>query len=299
MSVSDFYVFLPSDMSKLPGERNTLSHYRTRLPVPIDLGGSWEVALVELMYTKSWLNFPVKDTITFSRYELNPVTQKYWQPTAEAIAVAEASKDQVAIAEAKKAAAAEVRSMDIPEANYTVDELFTEIETRLKEINFGVNITPPRITYDKSRNLCKIKPGIHGSNVHTRIIPKIGPILAGILGIDEVRSVFVKKLVLDTKYVGEREVDLEGGRRSIFVYTDIVLPQVVGNTLAPLLRVLPINQHTPLGTHVYHSFNNLYYFPLSKNFINSVEIRLCDITGDYVPFRSGRVVSTLHFRQKP
>lgn len=83
MSQSDFYVFLPSDDSSRSDNqtkvsRNTLTNYRTTLPSPLDLNGEWEVALVELMYTKSWFNFPKTELIHFYYYDVTP-RQKWVQ----------------------------------------------------------------------------------------------------------------------------------------------------------------------------------------------------------------------------
>ena len=48
----DFFVTLPSNVSGHP--ENTPSNYITTLPTPLELSGSWEVALLETHYFKHW-----------------------------------------------------------------------------------------------------------------------------------------------------------------------------------------------------------------------------------------------------
>ena len=48
--MSHFYVTLPSDSSMNTYPDNTVAHYVTKLPRPINLDGDYEVALAELIY---------------------------------------------------------------------------------------------------------------------------------------------------------------------------------------------------------------------------------------------------------
>ena len=49
-----FYVTLPSNASQSDYEKNTKTCFKTKLKVPVYLEGSYEVALVELLYPISW-----------------------------------------------------------------------------------------------------------------------------------------------------------------------------------------------------------------------------------------------------
>ena len=52
-----FYLTLPSNSSSEFFPENTLTHYLTKLPRPIDLsGGQWEVGLSEIQYPHTWYN---------------------------------------------------------------------------------------------------------------------------------------------------------------------------------------------------------------------------------------------------
>jgi hypothetical protein len=81
---------------------------------------------------------------------------------------------------------------------------------------------------------------------------------------------------------------------NIYVYTDIIKPQLVGDTLSRCIRILNIN----IGE--YQTFNPIYYFPVEKNNIESVEILLADKLGEPISFHSGEQSSivVLHFIKK-
>ena len=82
----------------------------------------------------------------------------------------------------------------------------------------------------------------------------------------------------------------------IFVYSDIIDYQIVGNTKAMLLGVFPSK-----GTHAeQHSwqFNPLQYIKVTKSVLQSIHIKLCSATGEPVPFVSGDTLCRLHFRRK-
>lgn len=82
---------------------------------------------------------------------------------------------------------------------------------------------------------------------------------------------------------------------TIYVYCDIVQPQVVGNTSAQLLRSIPAEGK--FGDVITKTFTNIQYVPAQTKSFENVEILLRDDTGNPVPFERGKVVVTLHFKQ--
>jgi hypothetical protein len=81
----------------------------------------------------------------------------------------------------------------------------------------------------------------------------------------------------------------------IYVYGDIVEPQVVGNVFGQLLRV--VNIPNPDTSH-HIVFDNIHYINLSKRYFNQIEIQLTDVAGNPVKFDAGSTICTLHFQQK-
>ena len=98
------------------------------------------------------------------------------------------------------------------------------------------------------------------------------------------------------KVEGKKVLDVKQGFDSLYIYCNIIEPRLVGDSEVPLLRIVPIEgQHGMTVTKIY---NQIQYLPvLQKNF-NSLEINIRKDTGELVPFESGKLVVTLHFREK-
>jgi hypothetical protein len=88
--------------------------------------------------------------------------------------------------------------------------------------------------------------------------------------------------------------------KTIFVYCDVVEHNLVGDANVPLLRT--INVPTDQERNVNIIFNRPYYRPVSKGYINSIEVQLSDKSGDVIPFveKAGcETLCVLHFRKCP
>nr|CAD7606764.1 unnamed protein product [Timema genevievae] len=75
----------------------------------------------------------------------------------------------------------------------------------------------------------------------------------------------------------------------MYVYTDIVDPQPVGDIVAPLLRIVGINNTNYLyGIHKTVSYDPMQYVPVLRREIESLEINIRADTGEPVPFEFGK-----------
>ena len=83
---------------------------------------------------------------------------------------------------------------------------------------------------------------------------------------------------------------------TIYVYCDIVEPQVVRDTSAQLLKSIPAEGKC--GDVIAKTFTNIQYVPVQTKSFEDVEVLLRNDTGDPVPFERGKVIITLHFKQK-
>lgn len=118
---------------------------------------------------------------------------------------------------------------------------------------------------------------------------KFGDGLANMLG-------FTERHFSTGVYISKYPLELDAGITEIFVYCDIVESHHVGDTYAPLLRVLPVsNEH---NSQVTKYFDKVVYFPLRKNFIESIEIELRTSSGEKIIFTGGKTSCLLSFRQK-
>ena len=107
----------------------------------------------------------------------------------------------------------------------------------------------------------------------------------------------------DTKaYYGDFPADLCAGKHLIFIYTNIIEYQYVGDAKAPLLRIIDSKQRLKNGsvgelepTHRI-VFTHLDYKKLLSNTIQSISIELRTEAGQLIPFsRTGKVILTLQF----
>ncbi len=96
----------------------------------------------------------------------------------------------------------------------------------------------------------KVKLIIQRNNKNFQI--RFPPILQAILGFED-------GFISQTK-IANRAADLSAAVHSMYIYSNIATPRIVGDSLVPLLRVVPVH-----GTHneyVMESFYHLQYVPV-------------------------------------
>jgi len=95
--------------------------------------------------------------------------------------------------------------------------------------------------------------------------------------------------------ISKREPNLSSNIRSVYIYCDLLEHVPVGDTKAPLLRI--VDKSTELEGNVHRVFNPTLYVPLQKKCFDTVEIDMMVDTGDPVPFLSGKSFVVLEFRR--
>lgn len=88
--------------------------------------------------------------------------------------------------------------------------------------------------------------------------------------------------------------DLNAGIYNLFLYTDIVQYQTVGDSYSPLLCV--VNVKGDYGDVVSLRYNTVHYLPVLKNYIKSIHIEIKTDRNKYVDFVYGKTIVKLHFR---
>ena len=119
--------------------------------------------------------------------------------------------------------------------------------------------------------------------------------LPDILGFGTGDSVVIRTYRRKTLTQGDSIVDLRRGFESLYVYSSIVEPRIVGDKIVPLLRIVPITGRN--GEMVTTRFDHVQYIPVLSREFGSVETEIRDDTGRPVPFERGKVTVTLHFRR--
>ena len=79
----------------------------------------------------------------------------------------------------------------------------------------------------------------------------------------------------------------------MYVYTDIVDAQFVGDVKVPLLRIF--NTKGNYGDNVNVSFRYMQYVPIKVKSFETLEINIKD--DENVSFGFGKSIATLHFKQ--
>ena len=95
-------------------------------------------------------------------------------------------------------------------------------------------------------------------------------------------------------------IDFNAARPSVMaVYSNLVLSHRVGDTSAPLLRVmtLPQSDETP-GEFLHFEFQDVHYLPVALKFIQEVHMELRGNAGALIPFKNGITFARLHFRKR-
>ena len=83
------------------------------------------------------------------------------------------------------------------------------------------------------------------------------------------------------------------GFHDLYLYCDIAQAQYIGDVLAPLLRIVPVEGAD--GQHVNRSFLHPQYIPVDRKVFEMIEVNIRHDTGGSVPFESGKVLLTHHF----
>ena len=122
-----------------------------------------------------------------------------------------------------------------------------------------------------------------------------------LLGVDEYAEQITEQII-DERIIRARSDKVISWRtthlafQTIYIYSDVVASQVVGDVRANLLRVI-----APKGSHIEVSsekLEHLFYNDVRVKSFNTIEILLRGDTGRPIPLLGDVVEVTLHFRRK-
>ncbi|GFQ97239.1 uncharacterized protein TNCT_226481 [Trichonephila clavata] len=97
-------------------------------------------------------------------------------------------------------------------------------------------------------------------------------------------------------HISDNQLELDGGITEIYVYSDIIESHFVGDTIAPLIRIIPVM--STKEDQIVINYQRPLYFPLRKNYIDCIEIELKSSSGDGIIFTSGKSLLVLSFRRR-
>ena len=244
---------------------NTLTHYTTRLANAISLTGEWEVGLVEIQYQHSWSNLEKMEG-RFTYLQMGK------------------SVDD-------KPRSSMTRTLRLSPGYYeTPSDLVDSINVLIKEAACGGKYESyPRFTYN---------PITKRLNADLSAMSRVNfsPTLCSMLGIGS-RQNPIENEDDDSNWdwKGTNACDINRGFSSMYVYCNVLEHVSVGDTKAPLLRIVRVTEKG--GQTVNTIYEKPLYVPLQLKTFDSLEIDIRSDTGNPIPFEYGKVIVTLHFRR--
>ncbi len=105
--------------------------------------------------------------------------------------------------------------------------------------------------------------------------------------------ILLRRLPLRKQEVYEANLHRE---TSIYVYCDIIEPQIVGNRTVPLLDI--VWDKGKGKREITHFSENLHYVPVRTKSFEEVKVLLRSNTNERISFEHGQTSITLHFVRK-
>jgi len=303
-----------------PGNRP--NHFTIDLAGPIRLEGDWEVAGVDIQFPHNWNT--VNKTLT-GILAVIPLDESIIQTEAHLLAL------QLAAATNKNGRAIEENERSLsnflaPTANKIIQETRNKtVWLPLVQFFVYAPFKIPQGYYSSAQQLGDytakaITEVMNNLGITSKVQFKMDNILQkGTLFIDQPEKIatrlflsnadewnqilgfepgttFQKWELHQFPLIGVRPIQLLD-QSSLYVYCDVVNHQLIGDTMAPLLGVVPIQKQAK-GKQLYWVFDPPYYMDVSRNEISSIEVRLTTERGEEFPFLAGNVVCRLHFRPR-
>ena len=290
-----FYLTLPSN-SKKSAElfENTVARFTTQLLHPIHLtGGEWEMALVEMIYPSSFITVPA-DTFWYEwRADAGDriLTKREYIPKGNY-----KSMGEIAAHFEKYDHVYEARIItDGVVKGQTVNGVqeFTMQEYEQYVLIIGNFL---KLIYNSETNKMTIQsiPGGDGGFIVT-----FGPEMKALLGLDYSDKEIEKFITTYGPFEGNMQCNLNAGiPREMFIYCDIAEPQLVGDTAAPLLRIVSNTDPHAIDKMIWKTYDTPHYVSVLKRWFDKISIDISMDTGKPVPFESGTSTVKVHFRKR-
>lgn len=318
-----FFLFLPSDCN-VKGifiEENTRSNYKIPLPDPIDLGNeSWEVGLSEIFVPNYIHNiFPPFNIFKVgwkTMYnELVEYDIRIPSGTYDAKHLASAMNEGISVLNAKlwkKKKLTEARAARASQPKRLRKELSLEEEGSSESEETQPNVEAPGEYFS-----------FHGKIRYDEVTKRFGFLMRQreFFAFDDLRLRSIMGFEHTPKDVSavvtpppipkkpqwmnlEHPAYLNQFNQYLYVYCDLVSYSVVGNSMAPILRVVDVMQNSYGGENgtkeiLHQSYEIPHYYKVGRNQLKVINIQLCDSLGEKAQINAGIVICLLHFRKVP
>jgi hypothetical protein len=90
-------------------------------------------------------------------------------------------------------------------------------------------------------------------------------------------------------------IDLNAGMYSLYLYTDIIEDQLVGDAFAPLLRIVHMDKKGS-GDVITRTYQSPHFVRVKMKHFDTITARIRRDTGEKIKFQRGKIVVKLCFR---
>lgn len=277
---------------------NTVTHYTTQLPKTLKMPGEWVVALTEIQFPRTFLHIdgsnnpnrlahPIEASVSRQKLITDKNKRKLPPPSK--------SPDGNLLRSNTIVKPGKIQDVEIPAG------LYASVQSLIDTIN-ETNVFKNHIRLEYNENV--------GGLVSMRRIPDsciidectlphviyMNAKLSRALGFAPGQSMDVHK---DWRFIANYPASLSLTLPDkLFVYTDICENYITGDVQTPLLRIVPVdNTNYIYGSIQTKSFSPPIYVPLLRTEFSTIEIDIRSDTGKPIPFQSGTLTVTLHFKR--
>jgi len=240
---------------------NTVTRYTTRLENAIALTGDWEVGLVEIQYQHTWFNLERGEgRVTYTQ-------------AADVRGKLTHLQNSMRLTAGYYDSATDLVQMinDLIKDNADKFELSAFTKFKYNPITKRLN-----------------------ANIHKGTSINFSPALCSMLGLGIRQNPIINTDEEQWQWRAANACDINRGFSSIYVYCNVLEHIPIGDTKAPLLRIVHLSGKS--GDNVHKIYEKPLYVPLQQKSFDSIEIDIRSDTGNPIPFEYGKVIVTLHFR---
>ena len=172
----------------------------------------------------------------------------------------------------------------VPPGYYNdLDELFLTMHELLNSLGKS-NI---KLVLDKNTQKVSVK-------LKNDAFIQFHPELAAMLGFVEKRNDLLSFRLLRT-HEANLPIDLNAGMYSLYLYTDIIEDQIIGDAFAPLLRIVHMDKKGS-GDVVTRTYQSPHFVKVRMKHFDTITVRIRRDTGEKIRFQRGKIVAKLCFR---
>lgn len=267
-----FYVTLPSNSSTNFFD-NTISNFTTQLHLPISFDRPYEVALVEFSYDHYW--------------RVNIGQLKYYHSDNVIFIIDIDHRDGDSIQDLFKNINDNLNQALIQYEINKSDKKPDEVQVFTKTANTSFQNKTQILPFLKfNTDLHQLEVSTVNKNDNLRF----EGLITSILNLDMFINTTIAPIKIDRKYENGLYII-----NNMYIYTDIVKYQYIGDTLSPLLRTVSIPSSKVLSTESV-IYDSPHYLPVNKSSIDTINIKIKDEQGQNIKFERGKSIIKLHFR---